>query len=135
MSQENVDIVRTACEAWLRGDLDAMCETWHPEVEWDTTHFEGWVENKVYRGQDEVRRFLEEWMASWDRESYEASYEFLDKGEQIVLLMSQRMIGRGSGAPVKLDSAQVVTLRDGKVSRIDNYTDPDEALEAVGLPG
>src|SRR5438874_1709669 len=89
------------CEGWLRGDPDAMFNTWHPQIEWDTTHFEGWVENKVYRGQDEVRRFLEEWLASWDRESYEASFELLDKGEQVVVYWSQRMAGRGSGAPVK----------------------------------
>jgi ketosteroid isomerase-like protein len=133
MSQENVEIVRTGCEAWLLGDLDALFKTWHPEVEWDTTHFEGWVENKVYRGQDEVRRFLEEWLASWDRGSYEASFELLDKGEKVVVFWSQRMTGRGSGAPVKLDSAQVSTLREGKISRIDNYTDPAEALQAVEL--
>ena len=133
MSQENVEIARTGCEAWLRRDLDAMFETCNPDVEWDTTRFEGWVENKVYRGQSEVRRFLEEWLASWDWESYEASFELLDKGEQVVVLWSQRMAGRGSGAPVKLDSAQVQTLRDGRISRIDNYTDPNEALKAVGL--
>src|SRR6266705_5988811 len=120
MSQNNVEIVRTSCEGWLRGDPDAMFNTWHPQIEWDTTHFEGWVENKVYRGQDEVRRFLEEWLASWDRESYEASFELLDQEEQVVVLWSQRMAGRGSGAPVKLDSAQVQTLRDGRISRIDN---------------
>jgi len=133
MSAENVEVVRTSCEAWLRGDLDAMSKTWHPEVEWDTTHFDGWVENNVYRGQDEVRRFLEEWLASWDRESYEASFDLLDKGGQVVVFWSQRMTGRGSGAPVKLDSAQVVTLRDGKVRRIDNYSDLNKALAAIGL--
>ena len=133
MSEENVEIVRAACAAWLRSDLDAMFETCHPDVEWDTTHFESWVENKVYRGRDEVRRFLEEWLASWDRERYEASFELLDKDERVVVFWSQRMAGRGSGAPVKLDSAQVQTLRDGKISRIDNYTDPNEALKAVGL--
>jgi ketosteroid isomerase-like protein len=95
--------------------------------------FESWVENEVYRGRDEVRRFLEEWLASWDRDRYEASFALLDKEEQVVVLWSQRMAGRGSSAPVTLDSAQVQTLRDGKISRIDNYTDPNEALEAVGL--
>jgi ketosteroid isomerase-like protein len=133
MSLEDAERVRTMCEAWLRGDLDAVVETCHPEVEWDTTRFEGWVENKVYRGRDEVRRFLEEWLGSWDRDSYEASFELLDAGDQVVAFWSQRMTGRGSGAPVKLDSAQVLTLRDGRVSRIDNYTDTNEALEAVGL--
>jgi ketosteroid isomerase-like protein len=133
MSREDAELVRTMCNGWLRGDLDALVGSWHPEVEWDTTHFEGWVENKVYRGHDEVRRFLEEWLASWDRDSYEASFELVDTGDRLVVLWSQRMAGRGSGAPVKLDSAQVLTVRDGKVSRIDNYTDVNEALEAVGL--
>jgi hypothetical protein len=82
MSQENVEIVRTGCEAWLRGDLDTMFETCKPDVEWDTTRLEGWMENKVYRGQGEVRRFLEEWLASWDWESHEASFELLDKGNK-----------------------------------------------------
>ncbi|MDQ3730336.1 MAG: nuclear transport factor 2 family protein [Actinomycetota bacterium] len=132
MSQENVEVVRKACEAWMRGDLDAVFEINHPEIEWDTTHFDGWLENKVYRGREEVSGFLEEWLASWD--SYEAGVdEFLDAGERVVAFWWQRMTGRGSGVPVELDSAQVWTIRDGQPIRIDNYTDRAEALEAVGL--
>ena len=132
MSQENVEVVREGCEAWLRGDVDTTIENWHPEVEWDTTHFEGWPEDKVYRGREEVIRFLVEWLATWD--SYEAGVEeFLDIGDKVVVFWRQRMTGRGSGVPVELDSAQVLTVRDGWVLRIDNYTHRDEALEAVGL--
>jgi ketosteroid isomerase-like protein len=132
MSRENVEVVRRACDAWLSGDRDAVFEINHPEVEWDTTHFEGWTENKVYRGRDEVMRFLDEWLASWD--SYEARVdELLEAGDRVVVFWWQRMTGRGSGVPVELDSAQVWTVRDGLVIRIDNYTDRGEALEAVGL--
>jgi ketosteroid isomerase-like protein len=133
MSRENVEVVRTGCEAWARGDLDAAVQIWHPDVEWDTTHFEGWLENQVYRGRDEVRRFLEdEWLSSWD--SYEAGVDqFIEAGDRVVAFWWQRMVGRGSGVPVELDSAQVWTLQDGLVLRIDNYTDRGEALEAAGL--
>jgi ketosteroid isomerase-like protein len=131
MSQENVEIVRKSCDAWLRGDLDAVFEVNHPEVGWDTTHFEGWMENKVYRGRDEVMRFLKEWLASWD--TYEAGVDQLvDAGDRVVAFWWQRMTGRGSGVPVKLDSAQVWTIKDGQVIHIDNYTDRAEALAAVG---
>ena len=132
MSQENLEVVRKSCEAWLRGDFDAMSEINHPEVEWDTTNFEGWMERKVYRGREEVMRFLEEWLASWD--SYEAGVDKLvDAGEWVVVFWWQRMTGRGSGVPVALDSAQVWTVREGRVLRIDNYTDRGKALEAVGI--
>ena len=126
-------MVRTGCEAWLKGDLDALFETWHPDVEWDTTHFEGWMEKKVYRGQVEVRRFLEEWLASWDAESYEATFELMDVGDHVLVFWSQRMAGRGSGAPVELASVQVVMVRGSSVRRIENYTARNEALKAVGL--
>jgi ketosteroid isomerase-like protein len=132
MSQENVEVVRKACEAWVRGDFDAVFEINHPEVEWDTTHFEGWPENQVYSGREEVTRFLGEWLASWD--SYEAGVdELLDAGDLVVVFWWQRMTGRGSGVPVELDSAQIWTIRDGQPIRIDSYTDRAEALEAVGL--
>ena len=35
--------------------------------------------------------------------------------------------------PEELILTNYFSLRDGKISRIDNYTDPNEALEAVGL--
>ena len=131
MSQENVDIVRKACEAWMTTGKRVL-ELLDPEVEWDTTHFEGWPESKVYSGREEVSRFLDEWLASWD--AYEAGVdEILDAGDRVVALWWQRMTGRESGVPVELASAQVWTLRDGRVIRIDNYTDRAEALESVGL--
>jgi hypothetical protein len=37
------------------------------------------------------------------------------------------------GDPDGDETAQVATLRDGKVTRIDNYEDRAEALEAAGL--
>jgi ketosteroid isomerase-like protein len=66
MSQENVEIVRRCWEAWIKGDLDALFALFDPAVEWDTTNFEGWPEDGVYHGQAGVRRFMEDWLASWD---------------------------------------------------------------------
>ena len=127
-----MEVVRRACTAWAGGDPDAAWEVFHPDVEWDTTHFEAWPDNAVYRGEAEVRGFLDEWLASWD--SYEAGFEdLLDAGDRVVAFWWQRMVGRRSGVPVKLDSAQIWTVHDGKVLRIDNYTDRQEALRAAGL--
>jgi ketosteroid isomerase-like protein len=87
----------------------------------------------IYRGENDVRAFLDaEWLAGWD--SHEAGVdEVIDAGDRVVVFWWQRRTGRGSGVPVELNSAQVWTVRDGKVTRIDNYTDRAEALEAVGL--
>jgi ketosteroid isomerase-like protein len=51
----------------------------------------------------------------------------------VVSLILQRGKGRSSGLAMEMKTAQVATLRDGKVTRIDNYENRAEALEAAGL--
>jgi ketosteroid isomerase-like protein len=133
MSQENVEVVRRACEAWGTGELDAWLETLHPHIVWDSTRFGGLEEGTLYRGRDEVRSFLvDEWRASW--ESFEAGVEEVaDVGDGVLVLWWQRLVGAKGDVPITVRSAQICSVRDGKVIRIDNYIDRAEALEAVGL--
>jgi ketosteroid isomerase-like protein len=42
---------------------------------------------------------------------------------------------RGSGAEVEIPIAFVSILRDGKTIRVEEYLNPADALEAVGLAG
>ena len=68
MSQENVEIVKRAWEAWHRDDLDANLDALHPEVELHTAierNFEG--TGSVYRGHD---GFRELW-ASYRSEAFQ----------------------------------------------------------------
>ncbi len=41
--------------------------------------------------------------------------------------------GHAGGVPLNTRTSQVWTIRQGKIRTIDSYTDPREALEAVGL--
>ena len=133
MSDENLQIVRGSWGAWIRGDLDAVFESLAPDVEWDTSTFEGWPDAGVYRGHDDVRRSFDEWLATWDR--YEAGVDdYLDAGDdKVVVLAWQRGYGGGSDAPVEMRWVQVCTLRDGLVTRVEFYSDRARALEAAGL--
>jgi ketosteroid isomerase-like protein len=133
MSEENVEIVRRAWEAWIRGDLDTLFETFDPAVEWDTTTFEGWPDPGVYHRHEGVRRFFEEWLAFWER--YEAGVdEYLDVDDDRVLVLCwQRGSVRGSSVPVQMDWAQLCTLKRGFVCRMAAYSDRADALEAAGL--
>jgi ketosteroid isomerase-like protein len=133
MSQENVEVAKRAFEAWIRGDLDAIFETFDPAVEWDNTGWEGWPEDQVYYRHEGVRRLFEEWLASWER--FEAGADdYLDiGGDQVLLLVWQRGFGPGSKVPVRMDWALLTTVKRGLICRIDAYSDRRVALEAVGL--
>ena len=133
MSRENVDVVRQGMEDWLRGDMAAVLSSWDPQVVWDTSHFSDWPESN-YTGADGVRKFLAEWLETWG-DDYELDVEEVlpVPDGRVISLITHRGTGRKSGVRMELRMAQIVTLRNGKVTRFDNYDNRAEALEAVGL--
>ena len=52
---------------------------------------------------------------------------------RVVATVRFRARGRGSGIEVDGRLYDVFTLRDGKIVRMDQFTEQSEALEAVGL--
>ena len=132
--EQNVDLVREAWDAWLRGDVNDLFAFWDPEIGWDMTHFRDWPD-ATYRGDEGVRRFLNDWLEVWDDYDVGLDEILAAPDGRIVTLAWQRGKGRHSGLPMEMEWAQVTTLRDGKVIRIDNYDERSKALEAAGLEG
>jgi ketosteroid isomerase-like protein len=132
MSQENVEIVRDGYERFrVTGDLAEEIAT--EDFAWDMSNFHGWPEQQVYEGVAEARIFLREWTDAW--EDWELEIDSLhDAGDRVVALLQQRGRSKAAGMPVEMSFAQVWTIRDGKQARMDMYSDPAEALAAVGLP-
>jgi ketosteroid isomerase-like protein len=54
-------------------------------------------------------------------------------GDQVVGVLRQRGRSKSTGLPVDMLYAQVFTVRDRKLARMEMYADPEEALKAVGL--
>lgn len=132
MAPDNIDQVRGWWAAWLRGDLPGLMAAFDPEIIWDTSGYHDWPESN-YHGLEGVERFVTEWLAVWD--DYEAAVEAILPAPdgRVVVLFWHRGKGRGSGLPMEVSAAQVITVRDGKTTRIDNYEDRAEALAAAGL--
>jgi hypothetical protein len=84
------------------------------------TSFEGSPDDSVYYGHAGLRRFIQEWLAGWER--YEAgAEEYLDiDNERVLVLCWQRGFGSGSQVPVEMDFAQLVTLKGGLIRRMQN---------------
>ncbi len=59
---------------------------------------------------------------------------FVDIDDRVVVTVRLRGRGRGSGVEVDARFYDVFTLRDGKIVRMDQFTERSEALGAAGLP-
>src|SRR6478752_1127341 len=122
MSQENVEIVRAAFEAWKRDDFDTWFSSIDPTVEWHTVleqPFEG--AGSVYRGLDGMRRFWDAYRT--DIGSMEVdTQEYRDVGDdRVVFLGWFRWRGLRSGIESETPLGLVVTVRDAKIVQSIDY--------------
>jgi ketosteroid isomerase-like protein len=134
MSQENVEIVRAANEAFLAGDIERALDALDPEIEWHAT-VGGLDEGRVYRGRDQVVQAFADYFAVWERMEMRAEKYIDAGGDEVVVFHHEVAKGRESGAVVETDTGTVQTVRDGKIVRVRSYLDRPKALEAAGLSG
>jgi uncharacterized protein len=131
MSQENVEIVRRSTDAYNRRAFDDAAPDMDPGIEWDMSRVPI-PEAGVYRGFAGLLTFLGLWDESWESHQIEPQ-EFIDAGDQVISISRQLGRGRVSGVEVEQQIAQIWTLRDRKIVRMEMYPSRAEALEAVGL--
>ena len=133
MSQHNVEAVRRVADAYNRRDLGAMLDEFHPEIEWYP-----WLQIQlgggatVYRGHQGVREGIRDGEDAFSEIEAEPS-EVRDLGERVVAIGHLRARGKESGALTESAIAWIVDFKSGKVIRVREYLDPEEALEAAGL--
>jgi len=132
MSQENVELVREAFEAFNRGDLEEALERMHPDIEWRT--LDAFPDAGTYRGREEVQEFWHTW-----RETFRGFRLHLQEcvpiGERHVLA-TFRVSGKGAESGVGVESPTVFQLgeiRDRHVIWVGMFSTDGEALEAAGL--
>ena len=131
MSQENVEIVRRAWEAWEKGDWEPLYAFYHPDVVWDASALRGPIRG-VYHGHDGVRQYFKEWLQSFD--AHEARAEkIVDAGDDVIVSLRLRGTGKTSGVEVEMARTNVYRIRDGLAIRVELFETDAEALEAVEL--
>lgn len=65
MAQEDVEIVRRSAEAFSRGALDEMLESWAHDAVLDWSNSRG-LEAAVVRGRDGIRAYMERFLETFE---------------------------------------------------------------------
>jgi ketosteroid isomerase-like protein len=131
MSQESVEIITRMYRAWNSGDMDALVDAFDVEVEVRPA-LSTFLASSVYRGRDGVAAWYAETFEPWAEMRAEPQ-RFVDAGERTVVVVG--LHARVPGGEVDLDAeiAHVVTIRDGRIVKLDGYDAPEAALRALGL--
>jgi ketosteroid isomerase-like protein len=133
MSGENVEAFKRGADAYNRRDVEALLEELHPRIEWRPllpVLLGG--EAAVYRGHEGVRHGIRELEEAFTELRAEP-VEFRDLAGRVVAIGNLHGRGKESGVVTESPIVWLVDFEDGKVVRIREYLDPDEALEATGI--
>ncbi len=144
MDSDNVEVVRGYFEAlnrWLVSywsdpvepldrspGVDDVFEHLAEEIEWD------WVFTpETFRGREELLGAVEDWLDTVS--DWRVEVEDLVEGSHDRVLLVGRVLARGkiSGARVRQPLFSAITVRDGKVARMEDHTERDRGLAAAGL--
>jgi ketosteroid isomerase-like protein len=135
MSQENLEIVRQAHEAFNRPaigvfDPDILYRLADPDLVIDWSRSAG-LEAGIYRGEAATRRFWNTFFEAFERVVVEP-LEFIEHGDSVVVPHPFRARGR-QGIEVDAHSTLVFDVRDGRIIELRLYRQTAEALEAADL--
>jgi ketosteroid isomerase-like protein len=127
MARENVEIARAVAAAYNRGDLDALMDAYHPEVEFVTLML------GTHRGKDAIRWLFEENRENLPGYSLDLD-EVIDAGPDKVIAVT-RMGGSGRASGIGLGDriAFLATIRDELIVRQQTFRNKEDALEAAGM--
>ena len=134
MSQENVQIVRAAFEAWNAGELQDVLSSFHPELVYHPRADE--PDPSPHVGRDAYEQLASGFADSFSEVTFEV-LELIDAGDHVVTstVLHAVLHGSASGAGVSDTYVFVYKLREGLIVEGWEYRTKEEALEAVGLSG
>ena len=83
------------------------------------------------RGHDEFAAGFEEWFEAFEEFRTDPE-DFIPDGDRVLVPVTQRARGKGSGAEVEQRFHQLFEVRDGLVVRFEEFADESEARRAFG---
>jgi ketosteroid isomerase-like protein len=132
LSQQNIDLVRAAYEAFGRGDIPGVFDTMVDDVEFVLAENSVYDRGTPYRGKDDVGENIFARMgAEWD--GFTIVLEALhDAGDVVVMQGRYRGTYKATGRQSNVQVVHIWTVRDGKLVRMQQYADTAAMREIAG---
>ena len=129
MSQENVEVVQRAYDAYNRGDLEGFGELLAPDAIAHPLPY--WPEAGERHGREAILRLLREIREPLERNEA-APEKLVEANDHVVAAHLWRGVVKGTRDEVEGRVGMLVTLRAGKITELRWFRTFDDALEAAG---
>lgn len=127
-NSQNVEIVYKLYEARTRGDEEAVSRILDPKVTLEV--MENFPYGGIYHGYEGMNEFFAHFLQDFGDWCAEPE-ELLDAGEHVVSLGHYHGVVKKTGTNIKVRFAHIITVRNGKVVRMRQYTDTLKVARAL----
>jgi len=131
MSNENVELIRRAYDAYARGDLTTMLEVVDPDLEW--TYLDPGLEDpqpEVCHGRHELQSALQRQAERGLRAQLE---EVVGRGDRVMVVVRTPGVDAYRVRQADDRNYDVFTLREGRIVALRACHDRQEALRFTGI--
>jgi uncharacterized protein len=120
--QENTELVQRTYGSFGDGDIPALLDSLSEDVQWVTAEVEGVPTGGTWRGREQVGQFFETLSDVLEVRQLELR-EYVAQDDRVVALGHYAWHVKATGKVWESDFAHVLSVRDGKVTRFQEYTD------------
>ena len=128
---DNVKIVQDGYAEFLRGDIPAVLNRFADDLEFTTPGAPVVPYAGTKRNKNELAGFFQKLNETVNISLFEPR-EYVAHGDRVVALGHYAGEVRSTGKAFASDWAMVWTIRDGKVTRFHEYSDPSELKAGFG---
>jgi uncharacterized protein len=126
---ELIEVIRGAYAAYSRGDVDAVLELMHPDVEWHPPPTS--VDPQPLQGREAVREYL---APDFFEDQTAEPLEVIEEGDRIMVVARVRARGRESGVQIDGTAFHLWTIADDRAVGFAAFVDRDQAFAAFRAP-
>ena len=130
MSQENIELLRRAIQAFISQDSEGWVDCFHPDIALMLPR--NVIEGGSYRGIEGAERAFADAYDTWEAFRIDVD-DFRTIDDYAVGLGRATNVSKGEAPTIAFESAYVARVREHKIVYLRSSQSHSEALEAVGL--
>jgi ketosteroid isomerase-like protein len=130
---DNAAIIRGIYDAFLRGDITAVVAAMDEQIEWNEAEHVTYWRGMPFVGPHAVLTgVFARLPQDFDNFRIEIG-RLVAAGDTVLVEARYRAIARATGKPLDAQVAHVFDVRDGKIVRVQEYTDTWQFAQVTGI--
>ena len=129
---QNSDTIKSAFEAFGRGDIDGVSAAWADDVRWEGVNDDRLPGGGTHEGKQAIAQALGAIAESWDGASAVPD-ELIEDGDTLIVLGHIEGTAKATGTHTKFPFVHVYRMQGGKASKVMTLSDSLEVAKALGI--